>query len=66
MIYKTTVNLPEDALEAIQKIAVARKISMADVIRSAIATELHLFDATQTGGVVFIEDAKGKQWELLF
>jgi hypothetical protein len=55
-IVKTTVNLPEAAIHAVEILAAKRGTTMADVIRRAISTEKFLNDAVEAGGNILIED----------
>lgn len=63
---KTTVNLPQDALDAIGEIATKRGTTMADVIRQAIATEKFLFDTDKAGGKIIIEDKDKSLKQVVF
>lgn len=55
-VVKTTVNLPQAAIDALSEIAGKRGTSMSEVIRQAIATEKFLFDTDQSGGKILIEE----------
>ena len=55
-VVRTTVNLPQDAIDALTEIAGQRGTSMSEVIRRAIATEKFLFDTDQSGGKILIEE----------
>lgn len=55
-IYKTSINLPTDAVETLKKLAAKRGSTMADVIRQAISTEKFLEETVSTGGKVLIEE----------
>jgi hypothetical protein len=64
-VVKTTVNLPEGAIEALQQIATDRGSTMSEVIRQAIATEKFLHDTAKSGGKVLIEEKDRKLKQLL-
>ncbi len=55
-VYKTSVNLPPDAVEALKKLAAKRGSSMADIIRQAISTEKFLDETVSGGGKILIEE----------
>lgn len=58
-IVKTIVNLPSDAITAIEKIAEDRGSTMSDVIRRAISTEKFIHEERQKGNKILIEDKWG-------
>lgn len=53
---KTSLNLPENAVEALKELAQKRGTTLAQVVRQAIATEKFLHDTVEEGGKVLIED----------
>jgi hypothetical protein len=53
---KTSLNLPQNAVDALQELAQARGTTLAQVVRQAIATEKFLHDTVEGGGKVLIED----------
>jgi len=55
---KTSVYLPEQAVEALKKMAKKRGTTMAEVLRHAIATEDFLDQATSRGGEVLVKEGK--------
>jgi hypothetical protein len=57
-IIKTSVNLPEDAIEAVREISRRTGSSMGDVIRQAISTEKYLQDTTEKGGKILIKESE--------
>ena len=52
---KTSLNLPQNAVDALQEIARKRGTTMAEVVRQAIATEQFLHETVQEGGKVLVE-----------
>jgi predicted DNA-binding protein len=52
---KTSLNLPENAVEELREIARQRGTTMADVVRQAIATEQFLHETVKEGGKILIE-----------
>jgi predicted DNA-binding protein len=52
---KTSLNLPENAIEELREIARQRGTTMADVVRQAIATEQFLHETVKEGGKILIE-----------
>jgi hypothetical protein len=66
---KTTMNLPEEAIDAMRTLAVARKTTQAEVVRRALALDKYLHEARSEGGrvLVVVEDADKKTLrELVF
>lgn len=55
---KTSVYLPEDAIEALKRIADKRGTTMAEVLRRAVATENFLDKTVEKGGEVLIKEGK--------
>lgn len=55
-VFKTSVNLPEVTLTALEALAKKRGKSMSQVIRDAIATETFLQETADNGGKVLIKD----------
>jgi predicted DNA-binding protein len=53
---KTSINLPQEAIEAVRDIAKRTGSSMGDVIRQAIATEKYLQETTARGGKILIKE----------
>lgn len=62
---KTSVNLPQDAIEALREIADDRGTTVAEVIRRAIWVEKYLHDETRKGAKVLIEDDQHRLKELV-
>jgi len=66
-VTKISANLPDDAVEALKRLATKRGISMTEVLRTAINTEEFLDKArTEEGKKVLLEDKKGGIRELVF
>ena len=53
---KTSVNLPEESIEALREIASKTGSSMSDVIRQAISTEKFLRNEAEQGNRILIQD----------
>ncbi len=65
-IYKTTVNLPEESIQALEEIASRRGTSLSAVIRSAIATEKYFSDAKKSGAKILIEEKDKSMKQVIF
>lgn len=66
-IVKISVNLTEDAVEALKDLAAKRGTTVTDVLRRAISTEKYLDHVQrEEGSKVLVEDKKGKIRELVF
>jgi predicted transcriptional regulator len=59
MSVKTSVNLPEPAIEALRELAEKRDTTMTEVLRHAISLEKAIDDEVSEGGKVLIK--KGDQ-----
>lgn len=55
---KTSVYLPEQAVEALKEMADKRGTTMAEVLRRAIATESFLDQAAERGGEILVKEGK--------
>jgi Ribbon-helix-helix protein, copG family len=64
-VFKTSVNLPQDAVTALQEIAAQRGTTMAEIIRKAISTEKFLHETQAQGGKVLIQDKDKNLKQLL-
>lgn len=53
---KTSLNLSAPAIEALKQIAAARGVTLAEVVRQAIATEKFLHDEVGKGNKILIEE----------
>lgn len=54
---KVTVNLPEDQVEFLQKIAEAEHLSFTDVLRRSINSEKFFVEQAESGNKVLVEGA---------
>jgi predicted DNA-binding protein len=63
---KTSLNLPEAAVEALKLIAAKRGTTMAEVVRQAIATEKFLVDEVEKGSKILIEDKDRSVRQVVF
>ncbi len=63
---KTSLNLPEAAVEALKLIAAKRGTTMAEVVRQAIATEKFLVDEVEKGNKILIEDKDRSVRQVVF
>ena len=64
-VYKTSVNLPDVTLAALESIAKKRGKTMSQVIRDAIATEQVLQDASDDNSKILIKDKDGSIRQLI-
>lgn len=55
-VYKTSINLPEDAVKTLRELSAQRGTTMAEIIRQAISTEKFLHEAASTGCKILIQD----------
>ena len=55
---KTTITLPEQSVEVLNQLAEERGVSIAEVIRQAVAMQKYLSDTHKEGGRVLVEDPK--------
>jgi hypothetical protein len=62
---KVTVNLPEEAVEAIQAYADARGISFTEALRRFISREKYFNDEIEAGGKLLIEKPGGSLREVV-
>ena len=65
-VYKTSINLSEDAVRALEEIARDRGETVADVIRKAISTESFRHQASTAGSKILIEDRDRSVRQLVF
>ncbi len=66
MAIKATFGLPEDAVEYLKKEASRRGVSMADVLRDAIATDKYIREKSSKGAEVVIEEKGQRPSKLVF
>jgi len=64
-VVKVSFNLPEDELEQLRELADARRVSVTQALRQAIATEWFLADQPD-GSKVLIESPDGRVREVVF
>jgi hypothetical protein len=64
-VYKTSVNLPDVTIEALEQLAKKRSKSMSQVIRDAIATEQVLQEAIDRDSQILIKDRNGAIRQLI-
>ena len=58
MVTKTSVYLPDEAIEALKKMAKKRGTTMAEALRRSIAMAKILEDEAEQGGKVFIKKGR--------
>jgi predicted transcriptional regulator len=63
---KVTMNLPDDALEAVQELARARGVTATEAIRQALQTERLLRAEQAKGNSVLIKKADGSADRIIF
>ncbi len=66
MSIKLSLNLSEEAVAALRKLAKDRNRTMTEVIRDAIGTEVFIEDAKKKNEKILIEEAGGKIRQLIF
>ena len=64
-VFKTSVNLPDVTLAALDSIAKKRGKTMSQVIRDAIATEQVLQEASESNSKILIKDKDGSIRQLI-
>jgi len=62
---KITVNLPEDQVEFLQKIAAAENVTFTDVLRRSINSEKFFVDQETNNRKVLVEDADHRIREVM-
>jgi hypothetical protein len=62
---KASLDLPQETLEALQRLADEINTSVAELIRAAISTDRLLRDAVDRGGRVLIEDDRRRYREVV-
>jgi hypothetical protein len=66
-IVRIGLNLSQDQLDSVKKVAEDRGVTMTDVIRNALALDQYLQNAVADGKVITLEDRDGKnRRELVF
>ena len=66
VVQKTTLNLPEDELGALTRLAEQRGVSRTQAFRQAIQTELFLQGLVDQGGRVLVQLPDGELQQLVF
>lgn len=64
-VFKTSVNLPESTVAALELLAKKRGKSMSQIIRDAISTETFLQETSDNGGKILIKDKDDTLRQLL-
>jgi predicted transcriptional regulator len=64
-IYKTSVNLPQEAVDALKELAERKGISQSEVLRQAISTEKFFQDTQQQGGKILTQLPDGSIRQIL-
>jgi predicted transcriptional regulator len=66
MSIKTSVNLPDETIDALRELAEKRQTTLTEVLRQAVSTE-KFFDTTiGRGGKILIEEPDKKQKQVIF
>jgi predicted transcriptional regulator len=65
-ITKLTVNLPDEAIEALRLLADERKTTMTEVLRAAIGTEKFLSDKERAGAKVLVRESDESVTRVIF
>jgi hypothetical protein len=63
---KTSLNLSAPAIEALKLIAAKRGVTVAEVVRQAIATEKFLHDEVEKGNKILIEEKDKSLRQVVF
>jgi predicted DNA-binding protein len=63
---KVSVNLPYEAVLALEELAKVRGTTMTEVLRRAIFTEKYLSDQVAEGGKILVEEKNKKLKQLVF
>lgn len=64
-IRKVTLNLPEEQIIFLQKIAKEQDLSFTDIVRRAINTEIFFIEQAKKGHKILVEDGKGRLREVI-
>jgi predicted transcriptional regulator len=65
MAVKTSVNLSDDAVEALRQVAKERNTTMTEVLRHAVSLEKFVHDESRKGSKILVEKPDGNFRELL-
>ncbi len=63
---KTSLNLSPPALDALRKMAARRGVTVAEIVRQAIATEKFFVDEVEKGHKILIEDKDRSLRQVVF
>lgn len=63
---KVIVNLPEDAIELIKKLAKERNVTSTEVLKQALRKENFFNNVKESDGRILIEEKSGKVKEVFF
>jgi len=66
VVVKMSVNFAPEVIRALRELSRRRGVSMTEVLRQAIGTEVYLDKAMRSGGHVLVEDRHGKVREMVF
>jgi len=64
-IIKTSINLPEESVEAVRAMAKRAGTSMAEIVRRAISTDKFIHDAVDEGSLILIKDKDNSMRQLV-
>jgi predicted DNA-binding protein len=64
-VFKTSVNLPQEAVDALKEMADKKGTSQAEILRRAISTEKFLNDTMAQKGKILIQLPDGTMRELV-
>ena len=65
-VVKTTFNLPDNTVDALEAIAKKRGKTISQVIRTAIAIEIFFDELTERGSMILIQAKDGSVAQLTF
>jgi len=63
---KLTFNIDIETFRTLKRLASKRSITMTEVIRQGIGTEMYLQEVKESGGSVLVENKKGQVRQLVF
>ncbi len=64
-IVKTSINLPQESVDAVRKMAQKAGTSMAEIVRRAISTDKFIHDAVDEGSLILIKDKDNSMRQLV-
>ncbi len=65
-VVKMSVNLSQEAIEALKSIAEERGVTVTEVLRHAIGLEKYVDKVQKENGKILVETSKGQVRELVF